>query len=341
MHFAHFYYLHARYDPCARQNHFMKLVYIASFLLLFVYPSFSQTRNFANEFGFRSDNDAYLAYGQDRYYTNGLFITFRHAMKAPAAGSAVVKKVWEAEAGQYMYNAQSGYIPDISFVDRPFAAYLYGGFKFNWFLQNEQIFQVSLNAGTIGPAALGKDAQKLLHSVVGFYEVNGWQYQVKNEAGLNAGFDYTRLLFRPSSSDIDLSFSGYATAGNTFSGAGAGIVFRAGKINQLFQSVLTNSRISNNSQDSIPQKELFFFAKPSIHFIAYDATIQGGMFRDDKGPVTFTPNRLAFSQELGVKYAVQRWTLNFSVIFRTKEIKTQVHAHQYGSAAIFYRFGAK
>ncbi|MDB5012593.1 MAG: hypothetical protein JWQ25_795, partial [Daejeonella sp.] len=40
-------------------------------------------KTYKSEFGFKSDNDAYLGYGQDRYYTNGLFLTFRHALKQP------------------------------------------------------------------------------------------------------------------------------------------------------------------------------------------------------------------------------------------------------------------
>lgn len=316
----------------------MKRFLTLFFLLTLISDAFCQEYNFKNEFGFRSDNDAYLAYGQDRYYTNGLFITFRHAVRPKTGTGRLAKKTWEAEAGQYMFNAQSGDIPGIGYVDRPFAAWLYGGFKFNWLMKDEQVFQLSVNAGTIGPDALGEEAQELLHKIVGFYKINGWQYQVNNEFGVNTGFDYTRLLSRPSAS-ADFSLKGYANLGTTFSGAGAGIQFRAGDIQKLFRSVSTNSRISNSAGDSIPARELFFFAQPTLHFIAYDATIQGGMFSDDKGPVTFTPNRLAFSQEIGVKYAGDRWTLNFSVIFRTREISSQVHAHQYGSASIFYRFG--
>lgn len=311
------------------------------FISFFPVSSFSQKRNYRNEFGFRSDNDAYLFYGQDRYYTNGLFITFRHAIKMPENETKeTIKKIWEIEAGQYMYNPQSGSVPDITYVDRPFTAYLYGGFRFSWLKRNEQVIRLSIEGGTIGPAALGEDAQKLLHKLVGFYPPDGWQYQLNNAPAINSALDYTRLISK-TGEKTDLSFNGYAHLGTTFSGAGAGVLFRAGNIGKLFNSASTNSRISNNISDSVPQKEIFFYMQPQLHFIAYDATIEGGMFNDDKGPVTFTPNRLAFSQELGVKYAEKRWTASFSLIFRTREISTQVHAHQYGSIGLYYRFDSK
>ncbi|RZK73710.1 MAG: lipid A deacylase LpxR family protein, partial [Pedobacter sp.] len=46
-------------------------------LLLFSQTSDLLAQTYKNEFGFKSDNDSYLAQGSDRYYTNGLFINFR------------------------------------------------------------------------------------------------------------------------------------------------------------------------------------------------------------------------------------------------------------------------
>ncbi len=305
-----------------------------------VISCFSQIKNYKNEFGFKSDNDSYLLSGQDRYYTNGLFITFRQAIRNHNHNENRVKKIWEAEVGQYMYNPLTGRILNVKSIDRPFAAYLYAGGRLNWFLKkNEQVLQAALQVGTIGSSAKGKEAQETLHHAIGFYEIKGWEYQVKDEAGVNTSVEYTRLLKRSFNKKIDINLNSYLKAGNTFSAAGVGLVFRTGDINSLFQSVTTNSRISNNLQrDSIPPKELFFFAKPALHYIAYDASIQGGLFRENKGPITFDPKRLVFSQELGLMYAQKRWSLDFSIIFKSKEIKSTAKGHQYGSIQLFYRW---
>jgi len=314
-----------------------KAFLLLPFCLLSSLAGFSQDKNFKNEFGFRTDNDAYLAYGQDRYYTNGLFIRFRHAMKQNPEHARLAKKIWEAEAGQYMYNPYSGSTDNIQNVDRPYAAYLYGGFKMSWFKTNEDVFNVSVQAGTIGPRALGKEAQETLHSVVGFYKITGWQYQVKNEPGLNTSVDYSHLLAR-TGRDADIIFQSYAKLGNTFSGAGISALLRAGSINDLIHSASSNGRISNSIRDTMPSKEFFFFARPSLHFVGYNATIQGPLFSDDKGPVTYDPKRLLFSQELGVMYAKKRWTVDFSLTFQSREIETQFKSHQYGSIGMYYRF---
>ncbi|TKB99815.1 lipid A deacylase LpxR family protein [Pedobacter cryotolerans] len=296
-------------------------------------------QSYKNEFGFKSDNDAYLFYGQDRYYTNGLFIYFRHATDQQKLGGNLEKLTYEITAGQKMFNAISGNVPDPAKQDRPFAGYLYAGGNVNLFYKSEKILKVGLEAGTVGPNSLAEDGQKLLHDLVGFYEIDGWQYQISNEFAVNLSTQYTQLLHRSAKKDVDFSFEGYANVGTTFSGAGAGVLFRAGKINQLFNSGYTNSVISNNAKtEKLVKRETFFYAKPQLNFVAYDATIQGSMFNNDS-PITFGRKPLVFAQQLGVNYSTPRFTLDFGLIFKSKEVKSSAKANKYGMISMFYRFG--
>lgn len=295
-------------------------------------------QTFKNEFGFKSDNDSYLLQGQDRYYTNGLFINFRHASNQEKLNEKLEKKIYEISAGQKMYNPYSGYAPDPQEQDRPFAGYLYASGGLNWFYKNESILKTSVEIGVTGPASLAEKGQELLHKTVGFYDLAGWDYQIKQELQVNLSAQYTRLLHRFDDHQADFSFEGYANVGTTFSGAGAGILFRAGRINQLFNSGYTNSVIGNNAKTKgFVQRELFFYAKPQLNFVAYDATIQGSMFNNNS-PVTFGVKPVVFAQQLGVNYSSQRFTFDFGVLFKTKEVKSDAKAHQYGSISMFYRF---
>ena len=155
---------------------------------------------------------------------------------------------------------------------------------------------------------------------------------------INLSAQYTRLLHRSSNQAVDFSFEGYANAGTTVSGAGAGISFRAGGLNQLFNSAYTNAIIGNNPKTkSLVKREVFFYAKPQINFVAYDATIQGSMFNNDD-PVTFGVKPIVFAQQIGFNYSSQRFTFDFGMLFKTKEVKSSAKAHQYGSISMFYRF---
>lgn len=300
------------------------------------FETYAQT--YKNEFGFRSDNDSYLAQGSDRYYTNGLFIYFRHALNQQQLKEGVEKKIYELSAGQEIYNPYSGFAPDPTLQDRPFAGYLYAGGALSWFYTNESIIKISAEAGTTGPGSLAEAGQELLHNTVGFYTLEGWDYQIKNAASINLSARYTKLLHRASNAATDFSFEGYANAGTTFSGAGAGLLFRAGGLNQLFNSAYTHAVIGNNPKTkALIKREVFFYAKPQLNFVGYDATVQGSMFNNND-PVTFGVKPLVFAQQIGFNYSSQRFTFDFGMTFKTKEIKSAAKAHQYGSISLFYRF---
>ncbi|MEJ7558523.1 MAG: lipid A deacylase LpxR family protein [Pedobacter sp.] len=315
-----------------KKTNFILLVF---FLLV---TNYGYSQDYKNEFGFRSENDAYLAQGSDRYYTNGLFLNFRRALDQSKLKAGLEKKIYEISLGQKMYNPISGYAPDPARHDRPFAGYLYAGGALSWFKSNESVLRVSAEIGTVGPGSLAEDGQELLHNTVGFYELAGWEYQIRNEAAINLSVQYTKLIHRLVDNAADLSFEGYANVGTTFSGAGAGILLRAGSINQLFNSSYLNATVEHNAKTKgIVAREIFFYAKPQLNFVGYDATVQGSMF-NNTSPVTFDVKPIVFAQQLGFNYSSKRFTFDFGVILQTKEIESTARAHQWGVISMNYRF---
>jgi len=316
----------------------MKYTGYTILLFLLFCSSFAYSQSYKNEIGFKSDNDSYLATGSDRYYTNGLFFYFRHATDQQKLKEGLEKKTYEISLGQMMFNPYSGYAPDPATQDRPFAGYLYAGGIMNWFYTNESILSLSAQVGTTGKNSLGEAGQKLLHKTFGFYGIDGWQYQIKGEPTLNLSGQYTKLLTRTAGNAVEFSFEGYANLGTTFTGAGAGILFRTGSLNQLFNSAYTHSVISNNAKTKpLVKREIFFYAKPQINLVAYDATIEGSLFNNNS-PVTFGQKPVVLAQQLGVDYSSNRFTFDFGVIFKTKEVKSVARAHQWGSITALYRF---
>jgi len=316
----------------------MKYTGYSLFFILLLSATFSTAQTYKNEFGFKSDNDSYLGQGSDRYYTNGLFISFRRALDQQKLKDGIEKKTYEISVAQKMFNPYSGYAPDPATQDRPFTGYLYAEGAMSWFYSDESIIRTSAQIGTTGKNSLGEAGQKLLHRVIGFYKPEGWDYQIKNQLALNLSAQYSKLLTRVADNAVDFSFEGYANLGTTFSGAGAGILFRAGALNQLFNSAYTNAVIGNNAKTkALVKREFFFYAKPQLNVVAYDATIQGSLFNNDS-PVTFGQKPIVFAQQLGVNYSSQRFTVDYSMIFKTKEIKSSARAHQWGSISMYYRF---
>ncbi|WP_179414752.1 lipid A deacylase LpxR family protein [Mucilaginibacter sp. E4BP6] len=322
----------------------MKLkLLILSALLFSSIQVFAQSHS--NEIGVETDNDSYLLRGSDRYYTDGIFIYFRHAL-AVDSSSKLQNKVLGFEAGQKIFNPQTGninvtgYYDDPSYIDRPFAAYLYVGSTLNFLYSDESNLKLSAQFGIIGPSAYGKQVQTWVHKTLGFYTPAGWEYQIDNNAVLNLSAEYNRLLAR--TTGFDVSLSSYGNLGNGFSGAGLGPLFRFGNFNQLFNSVSTQSTvIRKNKKASLHQHELFFYYKPQINYVAYDATIQGGLFtkhNPNSMEVTSDKEPFILSNQLGVAFSTSRFVFDIAAIFHSKDDKEMARVHQWGAITGLYRF---
>lgn len=309
--------------------------FLAAYFCIFLLSA----QDLKREFGFKSDNDAYLATGQDKYYTNGIFLSYRVAANQSRLNSGLNKKIYQLELGQKMYNAQSGYIPEIRYVDRPITAYLYLQGSTTWLYQSERALTLGVQLGTIGPAALGKQAQEFIHRLTGLYTPKGWEYQLNNEIGFNINMAYSQVIQRSNSQKMDLIWHGHANLGSTFTGMGLGFTLRSGRLNQLYQTTYNRSVISNQPKTAkITASELFFFAKPQLDLVIYDASISGGLFRANKGPVVFDAKPWVLSQELGMMFSKNRFSAQVSYTFRTPEVESGAKSHRYGSISTYYQF---
>ena len=313
------------------------------FSLFYAVNIFAQSHS--TEIGLQTDNDSYLMQGSDRYYTDGIYLHYRHALTVDK-DSKLANKVLGIEVGQKIYNPQSGSVrykgADQPFlVDRPFAGYLYAGATLNFLYKNESNLKLGAQVGVIGPGAFGKEVQDYVHDHFGFYHPDGWEYQIHNEAQLNLSAAYNGLIAR--GSWIDASYASYVNLGNGFSGAGAGGMVRVGSFNQLFNSVATQSTaIKAQTTAPLHKHEIFFYYKPLLNYVLYDATIQGGLFNNHNAPgnleIRRTKEPFIFSNQFGVAFTTGRFVIDAAAIFHTKETKEMVRSEQWGSITALYRF---
>ncbi|MES2458260.1 MAG: lipid A deacylase LpxR family protein [Bacteroidota bacterium] len=296
-------------------------------------------QDYKTEIGFSVENDFYIAFKQDRYYTNGFFVHVKRALNQQNLSPDVNKTTLELELGQKIYTPYFGKAPDPSLHDRPFSAYLYGGITYNRFMQNEQLFKYTLQGGATGKTALGKEVQTEFHKLVGIYKIAGWDYQLKGEYALNANFEYDKLLWRTGSRNFDVTGTAIATLGNAFTGLSGGGMLRFGKLNPIYSSASYNSRISNHPDevDKNIKGEFFLYFKPLVNYVAYDSSIQGGLFLEDKGPISFDPKRIVFSEQLGLTFSSQRWTATYAVTFKSREVESRAKSYYYAGLNFRYR----
>lgn len=303
-------------------------------------------QNYRNQFTLTVDNDQYVNPNHDRYYTDGLIFNFAHALNHSTLNSRLAKKILEFEFGQKIYNsytASAFRLPAAPAnyknyrIDRPFTAYLFAGAALNLLYKNENALRLDAQIGTIGPAALGEQVQNGFHNFFGLYKPRGWPYQLKNAPGVNLKADYKMLLYRNNGNWFDMALNPAAWLGTTFTGASTGMQFRLGHFGKFYESTITNSRVSSNPGGQ-PTHEFYFFTTPQINYVAYDATIEGGLGLSDKGPVTFGIYHYVYQQQFGLEFASARWTVNYMAYVRSREVKSTAQADQWASVSVAYRF---
>jgi hypothetical protein len=283
---------------------------IIRFLITLLLTSFSCITNSLSqpkeELGFRrqltfcGDNDILAFKGTDRYYTNGLFLTYFILQKPK--GENVIKEINEWELGQEIFTAQKRQVSFVDELDRPIAAYLYG---------------IRINSDWWGWI---------------------WDYQLKDEVGVNAHGTYAFSALTGERRFFQISPETNLTLGTSLTNITQSVLFQFGKFNQMHESGFWNSMLSRTALPRSREKELFFFYQPEVVYQLYNATIQGGLLRNNKGEIVSSPKSFVLSNALGVMTSKKRWTMSFQYVLQTREAKTQKDSHLYGRVKASYRF---
>jgi hypothetical protein len=280
-----------------------------------------------------SDNDAYISLYTDRYYTNGIFFNYTWVSKQPRTS----KKIQSLQLTQLMYNPYNYTIHNAENIDRPYAGLLLLSYSQTHFWGKESLLQMSATGGISGKPSLAGAFQNWYHRTVGFDPPAGWEYQVSTEPQINAGALYATSLFSTEGSIVAVKPVAEVSLGNTFTNAKAGLLFQLGAFEKNSQSIAWNATVENAQQSRRHPYELYLYFYPQIIAQVYDATIQGALFIKEKGVVSKS-QPFVYQQTFGGIYSGRKIFVGFSVIYQTKQTKTQYLSHMYGSIRLGCRF---
>ena len=294
---------------------------------------------YKKQFSFTCDNDFFLLSGSDRYYTNGLF--FDYSMLPKRSINKKLKQVNKLQLGQEIFTPYKRKITpgNINELDRPITGYLFFDYSQRKFLNNRRFWGWGITPGLIGPAALGEEVQTSWHRVIGVKSKWDWiwAYQLKNEPGINVHAEYAFNILNGGLSCIQITPITNISLGTLITNAKEGLLFQFGNFNDMDKSEQWGSRISTLQAKEI-KKEFYFFYEPSILYQVYNATVQGGLFRSYKGPITGYLNQFVISNELGFTASLRKYTASIKIVYQGKETPSQFDSHIYGSIMAGVRF---
>ncbi len=312
---------------------------LAIISLLATVSSFSQSkRSYRNEFSLISENDNYLLGMHDGYYTNGAVLSLRHIGMRPRRNE--LKVIYQYEIGQMIFNPSSYKVIDPAKMDRPFAGYLYGKFSRTGYFNNDGLLQLGMAIGTIGKSSGAETVQRSYHNLISIYKVRGWPYQLKDEPSINLSALYVQPLFPKlfSRSIVNLSSFQKMNLGNAFTNLSAGFMLRLGLAEKNSESAAWGSRLNRNGSPYFHKAEVFLFFQPELVGQLYNATVQGGLFIKDKGPVTCPLEPIMYQHRIGIQYAEGRSSVQIAGAYKTKEASSMIKNERYAIIALAYRF---
>lgn len=281
------------------------------------------------------ENDLITWDNTDRYFTNGvtvelqsprwnqlaiarLMLPYRHK----ASGSASLFLV------QNMFTSADTRIPPALKNDRPFASCLYIGIKKSSSDYSRRLrISSSLYSGIIGPYSAGSFFQTLVHKTFPTNDIpQGWETQINNDVILNYDIQLEKGLLE--SGMFSMSALAGIQAGTLYSNAGGGIYARFGISDPLF---------------GFPEKagratwQAYLYARGEGRFIAYDATLQGGLINNDN-VFSLSGNqvkRLTGRAEFGLHICYKGFGLEAAQHFLTPEFDKGL-AHRWGRLSIIF-----
>lgn len=305
-----------------------------------------------------SENDKYFA-GTDRHYTNGFKLSFlgdTTLNQSPAFVHALAEYIptltpqsaWQQDYKVGVAIGQNIYTPtDTATVapvpnDRPYAAWLYAALTFQAESADHNLLRVvEVDAGVVGPAALGEQIQNGWHDIIHDPHAQGWANQLHNEPGLILAWERRYRVKRITSHETHLGAELFARAGlsvgNVDTSARFGLTARAGwKLPHDFGPDLI--RAGGVDLAPVSRSSFYFFGSAGGRWVARDIFLDGNTWQDspsvDKRPLVgdFNAGLVArFPFRSGKFKGLQ---VTYAENYRTKEFYGQLQRDVFGSISI-------
>ena len=155
------------------------------------HPSFEPER-----YNIVFENDYFIQ--TDRWYTAGIDFSFLYKLHfddivALPFSDEQALSYFDLSLSLEMYTPEEFDNPDPQPDDRPYAGWLYSSFALHQ-SSAKSLDSLELQLGIVGPSAMAEQIQRFVHEHIIGDPVDGWQHQLKDEAGINLAYHHHERL---------------------------------------------------------------------------------------------------------------------------------------------------
>ena len=209
--------------------------------------------------------------------------------------------------------------------DMKYAALLYGG-PFIQISDKNSFTHFELGLGVLGPSALGKHSQDIVHDLRGLDKAVDWDTQMSDRFAFD--FSWIKKVRFCDSTNTNMDFIGesFVTAGSVHRHGGLGITARYG-IN--LPNNFEPSKISSPALYNLTIKDSYFFIF---------GRIAGSYVEYNQFLAELNKNDFLGEAQVGLSAALGDFELSYSQVFMTRQYKYQPENDSYGSIICRLRF---
>lgn len=294
--------------------------------------------------------------GSDNAYTNGVKISYIYAeSNIPKWADAVMNRSEELRnaiqgsqsnfgfsLGHQIYTPNDILRTDLIKDDRPYAAWLYMGFSAQ-FQNSAQSHALELDLGIIGPEAIGRVVQNGFHNLIGTYEAEGWEHQLKTEPTIQLSYQQRLRFIEVTLSDqkyFDLIPFFGGGLGNVSIDAHLGAMVRLGNLltddlGPARPSMTNGDNFVNPVSKGEPKTSVYLFASGQGIAIARNIFLDGNTFRESPH-VTKYP--FILETDFGVVGRYQQWSGSWRFVTRSPEFEQRSVINSFASISLGYAY---
>lgn len=292
------------------------------------FTSTSKNVNSNHYFRFHYDNDFFG--GTDYYYTQGIKLEYVNPSLQNRVIDALLLHPFSSNVKYGFMLDVFGYTPtnirenQILYGDRPYAAcILISSFICTTDTLHHQQLTSTLSVGIIGPWALGREVQTLIHRTIGKAIPQGWQHQIKNDLVLNYQLDYEKKITQWKDKFL-LNGISQLRLGTLNTRISAGLSAMLGKFTNPFKNELSIHRVN-----------YYLYAQSQVTAIGYNAFLQGGLFHhtNDYTIANKELSRIIFQNTIGAAVGFKKLVFTYARTGISREFDTG-KKHQWGGISV-------
>ena len=298
---------------------------------------------------FTAENDLFGG-GTDRYYSNGVLLSYRSPsadLPAPIAwidrqldaGFGPGSTRWGISLGQNLYTPQDKYINPPDPRDRPYAAHLYAALSLDRSTAGTQTI-AELQLGVVGPSALGEEVQNNYHRLIRVRRLDGWDSQLRDEPTANLLLERRWRVSTGALAGLETELipSVVGTAGNAAIYAGLGGTARIGRgLDADWGPPRIRPAVAGSAFFQ-PTQPFGYYAFAGIdgRYVVRDIFLDGNTFRSNTLSVSKRP--FVGEARLGAAVFWRSTRIAYTQVVRSEEFYGQKGTQTFGSLSASFRF---